>query len=443
MGVSLIQLLIYVLLIGVSVYCFCFKHKKYNRWVEFVRQHLLLMVLLLAINTLSFVLSIKGKQENYLIKRQSYGGYEKKYEFQIIGEDKDSDIDLVVAPKKLKPKEAEERMEKAFDFLNEHMKGSNVSFEKITSDLDLTLSHDEYPFDMEVIPSDYLLVNEEGVVRNEESELRENGFGDEELLSGINCSIRIVLWYGELRKERDYEFVVFPKEKSDWEKQLTTVSEMLIRKEKESEYEDSFIIPAGYNGLQIISLDKGGISPTGILIIGFLVTGLLLLRELEMKKKQEDTKRQELLYAYPWFINEMVLMLGAGMQIKNIFSMLISETKTMKTDDHRRYLIEELKMAQHGFEIGMSESRIYYELGKRLKLPCYIKIMTLLEQNVTKGSRGLVGVFEQEERNALIDRMNLAKKRGEEAGTKLLGPMILLLLIVMLMIMVPAFMSFA
>jgi hypothetical protein len=55
----------------------------------------------------------------------------------------------------------------------------------------------------------------------------------------------------------------------------------------------------------------------------------------------------------------------------------------------------------------------------------------------------MVSLLEQEERNAMNERINLAKKRGEEAGTKLLGPMILLLLIVMLMIMIPAFLSFA
>ena len=61
---------------------------------------------------------------------------------------------------------------------------------------------------------------------------------------------------------------------------------------------------------------------------------------------------------------------------------------------------------------------------------------------MVKGSRGLKDIFEQEEQAALEERKNLAKKLGEEAGTKLLGPMIVLLLIVMFMILVPAFMSF-
>ena len=123
--------------------------------------------------------------------------------------------------------------------------------------------------------------------------------------------------------------------------------------------------------------------------------------------------------------------------------MMAGRAEKKKRGDYRGVLVDELKIAGHNFDIGMAEGRIYYELGRRLQLPCYIKVMTLLEQNVTKGSKGLVAILEQEERSALEERMNLAKRSGEEAGTKLLGPMILLLLIVMLMIMLPACMSFA
>lgn len=108
----------------------------------------------------------------------------------------------------------------------------------------------------------------------------------------------------------------------------------------------------------------------------------------------------------------------------------------------REPLIRELVVAKRGFELGMSEEQIYYQLGRRLQLNPYIKLMTLLEQNVVRGTKGLTDIFEQQEHAALEERKNLAKKYGEEAGTKLLGPMILLLVIVMMMIMIPAFMSF-
>ena len=41
------------------------------------------------------------------------------------------------------------------------------------------------------------------------------------------------------------------------------------------------------------------------------------------------------------------------------------------------------------------------------------------------------------------ETVNMAKKYGEEAGTKLLLPMIIMLIVVMAIIMVPALMSFS
>ena len=51
-------------------------------------------------------------------------------------------------------------------------------------------------------------------------------------------------------------------------------------------------------------------------------------------------------------------------------------------------------------------------------------------------------MLEQETENALEERKALAKKLGEEAGTKLLLPMMLMLGIVIAIIMVPAVLSF-
>ena len=68
--------------------------------------------------------------------------------------------------------------------------------------------------------------------------------------------------------------------------------------------------------------------------------------------------------------------------------------------------------------------------------------MTLLEQSVRKGGSGLSEALLQEEIVAFEERKNLARRYGEEAGTKLLGPMVVLLLVVMSMVLLPAFMSF-
>jgi hypothetical protein len=58
------------------------------------------------------------------------------------------------------------------------------------------------------------------------------------------------------------------------------------------------------------------------------------------------------------------------------------------------------------------------------------------------GSKGLCRLLEQESQNALEERRALARKLGEEAGTKMLLPLMMMLGIVIAIIMVPAMLSF-
>ena len=435
-----IYIVIYVVLITIIMYCFCFHHKKERQWVSFVQKHLYIMIFLIAVNTVSFGLSMKRQEADYYIKRSEPDGQEKQLSFQAEFEDETLNFTLDVPPRSLKPKEAEERLEQAFTYLDENIKGENETLDHVSKNLDISLDHSEYPFEMEIKTSDYGLVDEDGFLRNDEEQLEALGYSQKDKLSGIPAGMQIKLIYGDIEKEKTYPIVIFPKEKSVNEKTVDEITKMYERKEEETPYEEGFYLPSAYKEVAVSYPEGEGIKPEAVLLMGIIAAGLLLLREVEEKKNGELKIRQELLQSYPWFINEMVLLMGAGMQVRNVFSLLIKDYKGQ--DDYRGALINELKSAKHDFEIGMSEGRIYYELGRRLKLPCYIKVLTLLEQNVTKGSKGIVAILEQEEKTALEERMNLVKKRGEEAGTKLLGPMILLLLIVMLMIMVPAFLSF-
>ena len=49
----------------------------------------------------------------------------------------------------------------------------------------------------------------------------------------------------------------------------------------------------------------------------------------------------------------------------------------------------------------------------------------------------------QEAGNAFEERKNMARRLGEEAGTKLLLPMMMMLGIVMMLIIIPAYFSFS
>ena len=79
--------------------------------------------------------------------------------------------------------------------------------------------------------------------------------------------------------------------------------------------------------------------------------------------------------------------------------------------------------------------------GIRCHVPAYLKLSALLEQNLKKGTKGLAGLLRSEAEEAKAWRRELARRKGEEASTRLLLPMILMLAVVMLFILVPAGMS--
>ena len=68
-----------------------------------------------------------------------------------------------------------------------------------------------------------------------------------------------------------------------------------------------------------------------------------------------------------------------------------------------------------------------------------MKLAALLNQNLKRGTGTLFLRLEEEALQSSQERIQNGKKLGEEAGTKLLIPMVLMLGVVMLMIMIPAF----
>lgn len=420
------------------------RQNKKREWQIFLQTHLYILVILLVANIGSFILSFSKEESQIYVKRESYDGEEKEMNLLFKNGEEEEEVSFTVHPRKYTKKEQGEKMQEAFCYLNEHIKGNNESLSHVVENIDLSLDYEKFPFEEEVRPDDYSLVDEEGNIRNEKSRLLEEGYSEKDLSDGIKTGITVILWYGEEKEEKHYEMTIYPEEKSDVERLFSNVLEQVRQQEKDTIHEEGFELPTVMDEVEIRNQAGNGMLSVHLIIFGFLISGLLFLKEQETKKQAEKERRDKLLRCYPWFVNEMVLMLGAGMQVKNIINLLITdygEEQKTKADD-REPLIEELRIARQSLNMGMSEQRVYYQLGRRLKLACYIKLMTLLEQNVKRGTKGLAAFFEQEEAQALEERKNLAKKYGEEAGTKLLGPMMILLLVIMLMIMIPAFMSF-
>ena len=92
---------------------------------------------------------------------------------------------------------------------------------------------------------------------------------------------------------------------------------------------------------------------------------------------------------------------------------------------------------------GKAEGEAYEEFGRRCGLQPYMKLSGMLIQNRKEGMKNINQMMGVEMAAAFEERKNLAKRRGEEAGTKLLAPLFLMLGVVMVMVMVPAMLAFS
>ena len=175
-------------------------------------------------------------------------------------------------------------------------------------------------------------------------------------------------------------------------------------------------------------------------LVCFLMAGIVL----ERKHTADHIKKEQMKLDYAEVVSKLLILLGAGMSLKQAWNRISAQysDKRQKKQIKERYIYEEMIITNHEILDGESERLAYQKFGERVDLGEYQRLIRILLQNLQTGSRGLCKLLEQESENALEERKALACKLGEEAGTKMLLPLMMMLGIVIAIIMIPAMLSF-
>lgn len=181
---------------------------------------------------------------------------------------------------------------------------------------------------------------------------------------------------------------------------------------------------------------------------GAMIAALALIAALAMlnaKAREEQARlakrREELLLDYPGLILKFTLLVQAGMTVRRTFRKMALDYKQKKTGKPRA-AYEEIVTTCFEMDSGVSELEAYRRFGERCGQVKYKTFATLLIQNLQKGSRHLSDTLEKESVEAWEERKRKARVLGEAAATRLLVPMVLMLMVVMAIIMIPAVLSF-
>lgn len=318
--------------------------------------------------------------------------------------------------------------------------GDNISPEEVRGKLNLPGEVEDYPFRIEWDSDNYGLIYTDGTVNCEE-------VGED----GEIVNLTAVLIYGSYREEHVFAFRVCPPIYSKEELLQRQITEALGQQENISRNSENMKLPESVEGEEGVKIqwreNKEDYSFYLFILawIGAVSIYVLLDNDLD---KRVDQRNKQLLLDYSGVVSKLTLYMGAGMTIRNAFYRTAQNYKKRKEQDiqeknNTRYVYEEMLITCYELDSGIPEATAYEKFGKRCGLSKYMKLSNLLIQNLKKGSNCILTALQQETISAFEERKNVAKKLGEEAGTKLLFPMMLMLGIIMILIIIPAYFSFS
>ena len=211
---------------------------------------------------------------------------------------------------------------------------------------------------------------------------------------------------------------------------------------EEHEDDDYYYLPSSWEGEALIWIRPGERTGVFLALLCFGAGILLVLHKIREEDEKRLKRSDALLAEYPGFIMKLTLLLEAGMTPPKAFLSMVQDYRRNRDRSGEKSLVcEEIAAFCHELESGVSEGDAYQHFGERCAEIHYRTLASLLSQNRRRGSRQLCSVLEREAMEAFEERKRRSRVQGETAGTRLLVPMTLMLVIVMAIILVPAYLG--
>ena len=365
-----------------------------------------------------------------VVTRNTYGEGEKVAEYEVSVEGEEETLQIEVGEQEYSPKEIQKVFREVMDKLDEVVLGENESFDRVEKDLNLVTSLEGYPVQIQWQLNSYSVMNLYG-------EIQEKHLIEE----GTLVELRGTISY----KDEEAIYVqyarVFPLTRNGMDKLLYEIGQEVSRLEEESRQSESFELPEELDGKQLTWSQKKENRWYYVLFLGIAVCVYLVYREHERAKQEIRRRKEELLRDYPGMISKFTMLLSTGTTVRSAWEKIVQNYERQKEGLGTHVVYEEMATTLREIQGGVSEAEGYERFGKRCGVTAYVKFGTLLSQNLRKGSKGISHILRMEAIQSFENRKSTAKRLGEEAGTKLLMPMLGMLAVVFIIVMVPAFLS--
>lgn len=407
----------------------------YISWKEYQEKKttvvLIILFFTLCISVFCSVFIQKYTEIFTAIERPSYGESGRKEEFEVLieGEEKEYNIPVYIESRCYSEQEAKEKMENVLLKLDEIVLGENESFDEVKTDLVLPKVMDDGMVSIQWTLTPYGVISEAGKIVKE--------VGEEGEIVKIEAIVQC--------QDEKGMYTVFanivPRDMTQEEEVIRKLEAAAQKQEEESRQKEIIDLPEEVDGKKV-TWTKTKVSVASVIcLFGLLLTLFFWMNEDQKVEKNAKNRENQMKMDYAVVVFKMRMLVGAGMTMRSAFFRIAEEYEQRGRKDIR-YVYEEIVYSCREMESGVSEEKAYEHFGQRCGQSRYLKLGRILAQHLRKGTEGLEEILGQEMQQAQEERMALARQMGEEAGTKLLLPMGMMLVVVLVILIVPAFMNF-
>lgn len=344
-----------------------------------------------------------------------------------VGEEQEK-LRVLVNEQELTVQEQERLFRECIVQLETLLPGENTDLNHVEENLCLPEYLEGYPFEIVWKSSDITLINYQGELQEVQGR------------SGERVCLTATLHYGGHKYSNDFWIEIGNVEYEST--LLKRLREALQKTDTESRYEKTMQLPKELEGETIswrIVREDNRLLFLGLTLLAAF--GVFFLKDKDLHEQVLERKKQ-LKMAYPGILNKFVLYMGAGMTVRGSFLKIATDYQRNTEHKDKNPAYEEMLYSCNELSAGVSEGLVYEQFGKRSGLQEYARFATMLGQNLKKGNAALLNRLREEADKAMQENLQFRKKIGEEAETKLLVPMIMMMGIIMLLVMLPAFTSF-
>lgn len=233
---------------------------------------------------------------------------------------------------------------------------------------------------------------------------------------------------------------IVPRALSRYESLLLQLQQAITAEDEGSLGENMLSLPTEVDGQRIYYSEHEDRSYLLLPLLGVIAAMAIYMRQGQASRTEKKQREALLMLDYSELVSKLMVYIGAGLTVRNALETISQHFDTLiaRGIKEDRPLYQELRTMVIQFRRNMPESEIYLSFGRRVNLKPYTKLVSLIEQNRMNGARNLRAMLELEMEDAFEQRKTTARRLGEEAGTKLLLPLFIMLGIVMIIVIVPA-----